>query len=441
LALEIGQDPPLEFSAISTDTRTLSQGALFVALSGERFDGHEYLHEARDRGATGAVVRQGTPEVPGLHLFPVPDTLVALGDLARGHRDTILGPVVAITGSNGKTSTKEMVAAVLGTRFATHATRANLNNLIGIPLTILAAPRGTEALVLEAGASVPGEISRAREIIDPTIAIITNVGAAHLEGFGSLEGVMEEKLALAKKAPLAIVGAEPSSLAEGAQLIADRVITAGLENEDVMPDGPLAFDDAGRARVRIDHLSFTLPAPGRHLAANAMLAWALVRELALDPLAAAAAIEEVTFPGGRGEVRAEGGLTILNDCYNANPASFSAAIGSIAGIRPQGRVIWVVGTMRELGAASAGYHADVARDLVGSDPAVVAAVGEFVPAFEAYRSVLGDRLVTGTTVEDLGTTLGPMLQVGDTVVLKASRGVALEAILPYLLDRELSPDG
>src|SRR5512139_1947623 len=184
------------FSQVSTDTRALRPGALFVALEGERFDGHDFLAAARGAGAVAAVVRQGTAPVDGLALLEVPDTLRAYGLIARARRRTVPGPVVAITGTNGKTSTKEMVAAALRTRYRTHATRANLNNLVGVPQTILEAPADVEALVVEAGANLPGEIARYREIIEPTIAIVTNASAGHLEGFGSLAAVMEEKLSL-----------------------------------------------------------------------------------------------------------------------------------------------------------------------------------------------------------------------------------------------------
>ncbi|MEB3323458.1 MAG: Mur ligase family protein, partial [Synechococcaceae cyanobacterium] len=163
------------FTTVGTDTRALVPGALFVALRGERFDGHAFLAAARDAGATGAVVLDGTPDVEGLLLFRVPDTLAALGRLATARRRTIAGPVVAITGTNGKTATKELTARALGPAWTVHATRANLNNEIGVPLTILEAPAETEALVVEAGASVPGEIARLRRVIEPTAAIVTNV--------------------------------------------------------------------------------------------------------------------------------------------------------------------------------------------------------------------------------------------------------------------------
>jgi UDP-N-acetylmuramoyl-tripeptide--D-alanyl-D-alanine ligase len=182
------------YPGVSTDTRQLAPGELFVALGGERFDAHTFLGQARDKGAGAAVVRRGTPRVDGLPLFEVADTLVALGALARARRRQLPrgSPVVAVTGSSGKTSTKELIRAVLATTYRVHATGGNLNNLVGVPLTLLSAPDDAEALVVEAGASVPGEIPRLRAVIEPTIAVITNVGYAHVEGFGSRAGGVQE---------------------------------------------------------------------------------------------------------------------------------------------------------------------------------------------------------------------------------------------------------
>ncbi|HEY6156059.1 MAG TPA: Mur ligase family protein, partial [Gemmatimonadales bacterium] len=189
----------LRFTGVGTDTRHLAPAALFVALQGDRFDAHAFLDQARANGAAAAVVRAGTPAVEGLPFFEVADTLAALGLLARARRRLLPpgSPVVGVTGSSGKTSTKEMIRAVLATTCRVHATGGNLNNLVGVPLTILAAPDDAEALVIEAGASIPGEIPRLRSVIEPTIAVISNVGYAHVAGFGSLAGVMQEKLALA----------------------------------------------------------------------------------------------------------------------------------------------------------------------------------------------------------------------------------------------------
>jgi len=432
-ALEIPGAPEVEqsFTSVSTDTRTLAGGALFVALVGERFDGHDHLAEALARGAAGAVVRQGTDPVPGLELFEVPDTVVALGWLARARRRAISGPVVAVTGTNGKTSTKEMLAAALGTRYRVHATRANLNNLIGVPLTILEAPAGTEALVVEAGASVPGEIGRYRQIIEPTVAVVTNVSAGHLEGFGSLEGVLAEKLSLVEGAPLAVVGTEPAALQAGARRLARRVVTAGLDGAELRPK-TVTLDPAGRATVGTDQASFTLPLPGRHLAANAMLAWAVSIHLGLDMRAVAGALERLEVPGGRGQVLEVAGLTVLNDCYNANPLSFRAAIATAQAMRGGRPLVFIAGTMRELGPDSAALHASVAAELAALKPDLLAAVGEFVAPLEALRAGLGDRLVTADDVPSLGRQVGARLRGGELVVLKASRGVALERIIPLL---------
>lgn len=425
---------PLGFSEISTDTRTLKPAALFVALKGERFDGHDHLAAAAAAGASAAVVRRGPPPVGGMVLLEVDDPLRAYGQLARARRRTVPGPVIGITGTNGKTSTKEMLAAVLRTRWRTHATRANLNNLIGVPATILEASDDTEALVVEAGANLPGEIARYREIIDPSAAVVTNAVAGHLEGFGSLAGVLAEKLSLVRDVALAVVGTRPPELAAGARRVARRVLTAGLAQADRAPDS-VTLDALGRATVAVDGQRFTLPYPGRHLAENAMLAWTVGRELGLDPKAAATALQGFTLPSGRSELQREGGLTILNDSYNANPDSFRAAIATARELRHGRRLVVVVGTMRELGPESGRLHAEVARELVELGPDLLAAVGDFVPALAPYAAQLGDRLITAPDAPAIGPLVAERLGGDEVVVLKASRGVALERILPHLLAR------
>jgi UDP-N-acetylmuramoyl-tripeptide--D-alanyl-D-alanine ligase len=424
-------NPRLTFAGITTDSRVVAPGALFVALAGERFDGHDYLRAVAAAGATGAVVRAGTARVAGLRLFEVADTLIALGRLGRARRRQITGPVIAITGTNGKTSTKEMIAAVLGTRYRVYATRANLNNLIGVPLTILESPAETDALVVEAGANTPGEVARARQIIEPDIAVVTNAVAGHLEGFGSLAGVLAEKLSLTDGVNLAIVGPEPPALAEGARRRARTVRTAGLEHADLVPERVVVGEDA-RPIVTIGGCTFTLAARGLHQADNAMRAWAVVEGLALDPFASASALEHFTLPGGRGELMQVGRLTILNDCYNANPQSFRAAIETARALRDKRRLVFLAGTMRELGPDAPVLHGEIARALVELEPDLLGAVGDFVPALEAFAGRLGDRLVTAADPIALGERLSGRLSGDEVVVLKASRGVALERILPVL---------
>ena len=429
---------PLVFSAVATDSRAIRPGALFVALEGERFDGHDYLATVAAAGVTGAVVRQGTGPVPGLTLFEVPDTLRAFGQLARARRRTLKGPVIAITGTNGKTSTKEMVAAVLRTRYVTHATRANLNNLVGVPLTILEAPPDTEALVVEAGANRPGEVARCREIIEPSVTIVTNAVAGHLEGFGSLAGVVEEKLSLTEGVPLAIVGTEPSDLATGARKRARKVQTAGLRGADLTPD-KVTLDESARPVITIGGTTLVLSARGLHQADNAIRVWAAVDALGFDHEAGARALESFSIPAGRGELLQEGGLTILNDCYNANPQSFRAAIATATALRGKRRLVFVAGTMRELGEDSTALHLEVADALVKLNPDLLAVGGDFVPALERHAGALGERLITAADPMALAPILTQRLQGNEMIVLKASRGVALERILPALAARAKNP--
>jgi len=421
----------LIFSGISTDSRAIQPGALFVALQGDRFDGHDYLPVVARAGAKAAVVRRGTPAVPPLTLYESDDPLRSFGFLARSRRRKLSGPVVAVTGTNGKTSTKEMLAAVLGTRYKTYATRANLNNLIGVPLTILEAPLETEALIVEAGANLPGEIARYREIIEPSITVVTNAVAGHLEGFGSLAGVIEEKLSLTQDVPLAVVGVDPPSLAQGARRRARQVRTAALAGADLVPD-KVALDAMARPVISVRGRTIVLAARGLHQADNAMRVWAVAEALELDLEAAASALEQFTMPVGRGELMQEGGLTILNDCYNANPQSFRAVIATAAAMRGDRRLVFVAGTMRELGNDSLRLHQEIAEELVNLHPELLAAVGDFVPALEPYAGALGHRLVTAPDPLTLAPRLTRHLRGDELVVLKASRGVALERILPAL---------
>jgi UDP-N-acetylmuramoyl-tripeptide--D-alanyl-D-alanine ligase len=438
LELPAGAGGSATFSRVLTDTRALVPGALFVALSGDRFDGHDYLGAAAAAGATGAVVRPGTAAPPGLVTFETPDTLRALGRLARARRRELSGPVIGITGTNGKTSTKEMLAAVLATRYRVYATRANLNNLVGVPTTILEAPGDVEALVVEAGANLPGEIARYREIIEPTMVIVTNAVEGHLEGFGSLAGVVAEKLSLAADAPLAIVGTQPPELAAGARALARSVRTAGLEHADLTPDA-VELSPEARPVMRFGDVRFTLAARGLHQADNAARVWAVVEALELDRAAAGRALENFALPGGRGELMARDGLTILNDCYNANPQSFRAVIATARALRRGRRLVFLAGTMRELGADSAALHAEIAKRLVELAPDLLGAVGDFVPALAPYAERLGDRLVTAADPLELGPKIAARLEGGEVIVLKASRGVALERILPALMARATPP--
>jgi UDP-N-acetylmuramoyl-tripeptide--D-alanyl-D-alanine ligase len=423
------------FSEVSTDTRTLKQEALFVALTGEHFDGHDFLEAAREAGATGAVVRRGTPHLDGMEQFEVDDPLVALGRLARARRREVPGPVIAVAGTNGKTATKEMLAKALGTRWKVHSTFANLNNLIGVPRAILTAPDDTEALVLEAGANAVGEIERLRGIIEPTVAVVTNVSAGHLAGFGSLEAVLAEKVSLVRDVPVAVVGTRPEELFEEAGRSAHRVISAGIGGRaEVAPDEWTVGED-GRVTLTFRGQRIELPLVGRHQVENATIALAVAVELDLDLTLVARALEQVSLPAGRCEVvrwgGGGGGLVILNDSYNANPESMRASLETAADMRAGRPFVAVVGSMLELGEHSSQLHLESAEAILRQNPKLIGATGDFIDAFETL-GVPGDRLVTSRDVEELGSVLRGRLAGNEFVLVKASRGVGLERVIPLL---------
>ena len=438
-ALGVRSPVSLTFTGITTDTRHLTPGALFVALKGERFDAHDFLAQAKAAGAAAAVVRRGTPPMAGLPTFEVADTLTALGLLARARRRLLPAnaPVVAITGSSGKTSAKEMVRSALAARWGerVHATTGNLNNLVGVPLTILAAPLDAEALVVEAGASLPGEIAALRDIIEPTIAVVTNVGFAHLQGFGTVERLLQEKASLLDGAPVAVVGYAPALVAEARRRARKVVVVARDEFGEVHPE-KVDVDDAGQPILYWMGSSVTLPVLGLHQVDNAMIALAVAREVGVEPKAALAGLAGVKIPAGRGGLVSRGNLTIIDDSYNANPDSVLAALETALtyAARRRRSLAVVLGSMLELGAESARLHAFVADELMSFLPApeVVAAVGEFVPAFEKHRRGLGDKLITAADAETLGPLLKAALRGNEIVLLKASRGVALERVLRHL---------
>jgi UDP-N-acetylmuramoyl-tripeptide--D-alanyl-D-alanine ligase len=421
------------YRGVSTDTRTMSEGELFVALKGERYDGHDFLGDARLRGVSGVVVRTGTPRWPGFDWFEVPDTLVALGDLARHRRDAFRGIVVAVTGTNGKTSTRELIAAALSSRLSVHRSGGNLNNLVGVPLTLLAVPEEAEAAVVECGVSEKGEMASLGRIVRPDIAVVTTVAEGHLAGLGTVAGVLEEKARLLEGAATAVVGDSPPELAEAARRAAKRVVVAGRsESADWRADEVSVLPD-GRARFTARGIGVELPLRGRHMVHNALIALAVAEAAGVEPETAAAALGGASIPGGRSELLDMDGVTVINDCYNANPASVAAALDLLGAVRGDRKTVVVIGTMRELGDRSAELHRAAAEAVAAIRPDVVAAVGEFAAAFESLRPNLkGIELIAGESPEAVAGPLKDAIRSGDVVLLKASRGVALERLFTLL---------
>ncbi len=427
--------PDLEFASVSTDTRSLEPGALFVALRGERFDGAQFVSKAESLGAAAAVVSDDSPLPSGeLPVFPVASTTRALGDLARFHRRRAGARVVGITGSSGKTTVKEMLACALRSERSVHATEGNLNNQVGLPLSILAADEGTDVWVLELGTNAPGEIRRLTEIAEPDDAIITTVGPAHLEGLGSVAGVLEEKLDLVRGASregCAVVGELPPALPTGAREIRSDVVTAGLGSEsDYRP----SEWQTGPHEVRFRHsgADYVVHAGGAHHLRDAIIAAATASQLGVSAAGAARGMSEYRPFGMRSALLQVGPLTVLADCYNANPESFEAAIRHCADSFPERRLAAVVGTMLELGTGEASAHADVARSLLDAGFKSIVALGAFQAAFRALP-VPGDISVEyPRDVDGAADALFRLLAGDEVVLVKASRGMRLERVIDGL---------
>lgn len=442
-ALEVEPEGPGEaYTGVSTDTRAIAPGELFVALSGTNYDAHNFLIEAAAAGAAGAVVSRRPDQVPeAIQLWMVDDTLAALGRLGRHRRRALRARVVGITGTNGKTTTKDLVGAALSSRLRVHATEGNLNNQIGVPRTLLAAPDDAEALVVEMGTNEPGEIGILARIAEPDAGIITYVGEGHLEKLGSVHGVLIEKTALLETLPhdgLGLVADNPASLPARAREIlgAGRLRIAGLdEDADLRPDGPVETLPDGTIRFRWRGTEVHVPLRGRHNIRNALLALGLAEAWGVPPEAAADGIRSLPTPKLRGEWKQIGGLTVIADCYNSNPSSLAAAIDLLASVRAAGRKVAVIGTMREMGAASEEIHRRAAAEVanrVGDGIDRIVATGAFADAFEAQAAELGNALLRERDPVAAYARLQPELRGDETVLLKASRGEALERWLPLL---------
>jgi len=416
---------------ITTDTRKIGKGDVFVALKGEKFDGHDYLRDAVRDGASALVVSK-VPKLNtlGVPIYEVRDTLIALGALGRYWRRAWGKTIIGVAGSNGKTSTKDLIRAALTRAYSVHATTGNLNNRIGVPLSLLSLQPDSEIAVIELGTSLPGEVEILRDIAQPDIAVVTSIAEEHLEGLGDLAGVLREESAVYDGVPVGIAPSAQPEIAAAARGRAGRVIVAGLDpTADLKPDRWEMGPD-GLGLIEIAGVSIRPPVRGLHNLRNAMLALAVARECGVSYEDAAAGIAAMPQPKMRSAWEQVGDITLINDAYNANPGSTRAAIELLRGTGTGRQRVIVLGTMRELGAASEQCHADIAGLALASGADIVAGIGEFAPALEKHNE--RGRVITAPDVEDLWPQLQARLQRDAIILLKASRGVQLERLVPHL---------
>ena len=420
-----------EVRGITTDTRKIGKGDVFLALKGERFDGHDYLRDAVRDGAS-AVIASRAPKLSslGVPVYEVGDTLVALGALANYWRRAWGKTIIGVAGSNGKTSTKDLLKASLGRSYSVHATTGNLNNRVGVPLTLLSLPPGADVGVIEIGTSLPGEVAILRDIAQPDIALVTSIAEEHLEGLGDLAGVLREEASVYEGVAVGIAPSAQPEIAGAARGKAKRVVVAGLDATADLKPGRWEIGPDGLGVIEIGGVTIRPPVRGLHNLRNAMLALAVARECGVSYEDAAEGIAAMPQPKMRVAWEQVGNVTLINDAYNANPGSTRAAIELLQGTGTGRQRVIVLGTMRELGAASEQCHADIAGLALASGADIVAGIGEFAPALEKRKE--GERVITASDVDDLWPQLQGRLQRDAIILLKASRGVQLERLVPHL---------
>ncbi len=431
LGMPAAGGPPRAYTGVSTDTRSLRPGELFVAIRGEHFDGAEFVGDAAKAGARGAVVERRPAAFPNeLELFLVDDALRALGELAALRRRELKPTVVAITGTSGKTTTRVITTAALGPE--AYGSPGNYNNLVGLPLSILRAPEGAAIWVLEIASNQPGEVERLGRVAEPEYGVVTSVSEGHLEGLGDLQGVLDEKLSLLstmRRGGDSFVADEPAELARQARDIRPETRTVGLERDaDVHPERWMLTREG--VSWRWQGVEFALAGYGLHLIRDAMFALAIADRLGLDPMEVSARVRGASLPPMRGEVRQLNGLTLLVDCYNANPASFRAAIEALNALAEGRRRAALVGTMLELGGRTAELHEQVAHWLVDAGIEVIAAVGEFATALSRLQTPLPGKVILEEDAVTGYEALAAELHGDEAVLIKASRGMRFERTLP-----------
>ncbi len=439
-------DLAVPVSGVSIDSRTLGVGEAYFAIRGHRLDGHSFLAEAASRGASCLVVHSLHDDAPAsVPLVLVEDTTRALGLLAAFHRARFTIPVVAVTGSNGKTTTKELVAAVLGTRWNVLKPAGSFNNQWGLPLTLLRLAPEHEGLVLELGTNRPGEIAYLAGLARPTVGAVTSVAAVHTEFLGSLDGVREEKAALVRAVPpegWVALNADDPRVAGMARDAKGRVITFGrAATAQVRAAGEIAEDAQGVTfplDVAGTRRTVRLGLAGRHNVTNALAAAAVATALgfALDEIARGLAAARPV--AGRCVWRDAGDVRILDDTYNANPVSLRAALDTAAARRAAagGRLVVVLGDMLELGAITEEAHREAGRAVVAAGADELVGVGRHTLfAVEGARAAGLADAHHATTFEDTVAHLLKRLTPDDTVLVKGSRGMRLERVVDALVAR------
>jgi len=444
----------------SLDSRTIKPQDMFIAVKGKRFDGHRFLGEAVKKGASGLICEERYVFTePLLHLLngrlnkgliiiKVRNTIDALGSISGIYRSRFSGPVISLTGSVGKTTTKDIIACVLSQKFSVHKTHGTLNNHIGVPITLMDLDRQFDVSVVEMGMSGPGEIRRLAEITQPDAGIITNIGPAHLEGLGSIENIVKAKAELLDvlgPQALAVLNGDDNYYLQLKNHIKSRLITIGTGgNSDFQAvsiaiglDNALSFKIIARPFNEV--LGIKMPVVGLHNVYSALIASAVGYGLGLKAEEIINGLAGVELPPMRMEIHKLGdNIRIIDDCYNANPVSMNSALDTLSRLEARGKKIFVCGDMAELGEYSAGFHKELGRKIAGKKIDSLITIGrlssKYVSAVAVEGGINHNSVYNCKNNIEAVEVLAHWLEPGDTVLIKGSRSNHMEEIVKGIKD-------
>jgi len=438
-------DPDCLFRGVSINSRTVSRGELFVCIKGERFDGHDFLADVIDKKVGGIILSnpEKLPVESGPFVIQVPDTLKALQDLAGFQRKRFPFKVVAVTGTNGKSTTKEMIASILETKFKTLKTQGNLNNHIGLPLTLLEREPSHEVGVLEMGMSAMGEIKRLAEIAQPDIGVITNISEGHLVQLKNLKDIQSAKGELfdsLTEKGTAIVNADDPLVLELARSLRARTVTFGIDQPaDVRASEIESKDNLGfqfKVKLFDKTLSIRLPYLGYCNIYNTLAALATGYSLGIQEETMTRGLEKYQRMSQRNEQVRHKGIDLINDTYNANPRSMTEALKTLDNFKTQGRRIFVIGDMLELGDRSIPAHKNLGEEIAQSKANILVTVGKLAGlSAKSAQTLAGEKIqiLEFADHQEAAEFLIQEARSGDCVMFKGSRGTAMEKILQIFI--------
>ena len=418
------------------DSRESAKGVVFWPIKGVRFDAHQFVSQMEKDGALMSVINQ-TAIDPNFKMYaPVEDTTKALLKLAKGYQKLFKLKKVAITGSNGKTTTKEMTKAVLSMKFNTHATQGNFNNHIGVPMTLFQLKHSHEAAVVEMGTSGPDEIRPLSLATEPDVAVITNIGASHLERLGDLDGVFNEKINITaglKKGGTLIVNADDERLCKVKTTKNYKVVTFGVRRGVIKPE-KLKWNENSCADFYVGRTHFMLNVPGDHNLYDALAAIAVGEAFRIPKADIAKALAGFTSTSMRMEIKEANGFKIVSDCYNANPSSTKMALQTLGNMKLEGKRIAVLGDMLELGKESGNLHKQIGAMVPEMNFDMLLAVGKDAKKYvEGAKSRGMKNVQYFETVPEVVTHLSEVVEEGDILLVKGSRGMHMEQVVEALL--------